>query len=315
MEPVKKSDCSGKSDTIMTAGLNPSQVKAGKIAARVLKEMASEIKPSAKIISICTLAEKKIIEYGGRPAFPCNVSVNNFAAHYTSPINDSKVLPDFGLVKVDLGTQVDGYLSDVARTFDMDGTLEGFVASTDDALEEAISMMQPGTQVGEIGKTIEKIIKTYGLKPISNLTGHNMRRWLLHAGKNIPNVKTKSSDTIELGEVYAIEPYSTSGVGTVIDTDLVYIYANTGKDMTLEGTTEKLRLHLRKKYGPLPFAARWIGTTSKDIDLFKEIRELLKVKALRGYPVQASRRGRPVAQSEHTVFVSESGPVVLTKLD
>ena len=197
----------------------------------------------------------------------------------------------------------------------MDGTLEGFVAATDDALEEAIAMMHPGTKVGEIGKTIEKVIKAYGIKPISNLTGHNMRRWLLHAGKNIPNVKTRSSETIEVGEVYAVEPYATSGYGAVIDTDLVYIYANTGKDVPVEGTTEKLRLHLRKKYGPLPFAARWIGTTSKDIDLLKESKELLKGKALRGYPVQASKKGRPVSHSEHTVYVSESGPVVLTKTD
>jgi methionyl aminopeptidase len=298
----------------MTSGPNPSQVKAGKIAARVLREIASEVKPDAKVISICTLVEKKIIEYGARPAFPCNVSINNIAAHFTSPLNDSTTLPDVGLVKIDLGAQVDGYLSDVAKTFDMDGTLEGFVAATDDALEEAIAMMHPGTNVGEIGKTIEKVIKAYGIKPISNLTGHNMRRWLLHAGKNIPNVKTRSPETIEAGEVYAVEPYA--GVqGTVIDTELCYIYANTGKDVPVEGTTEKLRLHLRKKYGPLPFAARWIGTTSKDVDLLEEIKELLKVKALRGYPVQASRKGRPVSQSEHTVYVSESGPVVLTKED
>ncbi|MHA1906692.1 MAG: type II methionyl aminopeptidase [Candidatus Thorarchaeota archaeon] len=299
----------------MSSGPDTSLVKAGQIAAKVLEEMASEVKPGAKVISICTLAEKKIIEYGGRPAFPCNVSINNIAAHYTSPVNDSIVLPDVGLVKIDLGAQVDGYLSDIARTFDMDGTLEGFVAATDDALEEAIAMMHPGTKVGDVGKTIEKVIKAYGIKPISNLTGHSMRRWLLHAGKSIPNVKSKSPETIEAGEVYAVEPYATSGAGTVIDTDLVYIYANTGKNDPLQGTTEKLRLHLRKKYGPLPFAARWIGTSSSDIDLLEEIRELLKVKALRGYPVQASRKGRPVSQSEHTVYVSENGPVVLTKLD
>jgi methionyl aminopeptidase len=299
----------------MTSGPDPSQVKAGKIAAKVLKEVASEVKPGAKVIKICTLAEKKIIEYGARPAFPCNVSINNVAAHFTSPLNDSTILPDVGLVKVDLGAQVDGYLSDTAKTFDMNGDLEGFVAATDDALEEAIVMMHPGTKVGEIGKTIEKVIKAYGIKPSSNLTGHNMRRWLLHAGKNIPNVKTRSSETIEAGEVYAVEPYATNGAGSVIDTDLCYIYANTGKDLPQQGTTEKLRVHLRKKYGPLPFAARWIGTTSKDVDLIKELKELLKVKALQGFPVQASRKGRPVSHSEHTVYVSDNGPVVLTKPD
>lgn len=299
----------------MSSEPHPSQVKAGKIAAKVLNEVAKEISPGKKLISLCTLAEKKIIEYGARPAFPCNISIDHIAAHYTSPVGDSSTIPDSGLVKLDLGAQVDGYLSDVARTLDMDGTLEGFVAATDDALNEAISMMIPGTKIGDIGKTIEKVINAYGIKPISNLTGHKMKRWVLHAGKSIPNVRTRDSEVLEVGEVYAVEPYATSGAGTVIDTDLVYIYANTGKDVPLEGTRAKLREHLHKKYGPLPFTARWIGTSLKEIDLFKEIRELLKVKVLRGYPVQASRKGRPVSQSEHTVYISESGPVVLTKLD
>jgi methionine aminopeptidase len=40
-------------------------------------------------------------------------------------------------VKVDIGVHVDGYIADTARTVDVDGTLEGFVAATDDALDEA----------------------------------------------------------------------------------------------------------------------------------------------------------------------------------
>lgn len=299
----------------MTDEPHPSQVKAGKIAARVMKEIEKEVTPKNKVFTICTLVEKKIIDYGARPAFPCNVSVNNIAAHYTSPIGDSSILPDAGLVKIDLGVQADGYLTDMARTFDMDGTFEGFIVATDDALQEAIGMMRPGTKLGEIGKTIEKVIEVYGLRPISNLTGHNIERWRLHAGKQVPNVRTRVSDVVERGEVYAIEPFATNGAGTVIETDLMYIFANTGKEEPLEGTTEKLRLHLRKKYGPLPFAARWIAVKSKDIDLVEEIRTLLKFKAIRAYPVQISKKGRPVSQSEDTVYVSEKGPVVLTRMD
>ncbi|MFW9919157.1 MAG: type II methionyl aminopeptidase [Candidatus Thorarchaeota archaeon] len=299
----------------MTDGPHPSQVKAGNIAAKVMKEVEKEVTPKTKVFTLCTLVEKKIIEYGARPAFPCNVSVNNIAAHYTSPIGDTSILPESGLVKIDLGVQIDGYIADMARTFDMDGSFEAFVVATDDALQEAIAMMRPGTKLGDVGKTIEKVIGLYGLRPISNLTGHNIERWRLHAGKQVPNVKTRVSDIIEAGEVYAIEPFATNGAGTVIETDLMYIFANTGRDEPLEGTTEKLRVHLRKKHGPLPFAARWITTKSEDIDLVEEIRTLLKFKAIRAYPVQVSKKGRHVSQSEHTIYVSENGPVVLTKMD
>jgi len=128
-------------------------------------------------------------------------------------------------------------------------------------------------------------------------------------------VKERGVGNVEVGDCFAIEPYATNGEGTVIESDLIYIFSNTAKDVTLEGTTEKLRLHLREKYESLPFAIRWVGTTTKSIDLVKEIRELLKVKAIRGHPVQISKKGRPVSQSEHTVFVSDDGPIVLTKED
>jgi methionyl aminopeptidase len=299
----------------MAAGPHPSAIKSGKIAARILNEISSEIEPGKRIIKICALAENKIKEYGGVPAFPLNVSINHIAAHSTSPKGDRSEIPDFGLVKLDVGVHVDGYITDTARTIDIDGTLEGFIAATDDALSDAIDLMHPGVELGNVGQAIEKVIKEYGLKPIKNLSGHNLKKYRLHAGKIVPNVKKKGIGCVEAGEYYAIEPFATSGTGTVIDSEYVYIFANTGLDEPLEGTTEKLRSYLRDKYGPLPFASRWIGTASKDIDVVEEIKALLKAKALRGYPMQIEKKGRPVSQTEHTVYISEDGPIVLTQMD
>jgi methionyl aminopeptidase len=296
-------------------GPNPSAIKSGKIAARVLSEIREEIEPGKRIIKICALAENKIKKYGGRPAFPLNVSINHIAAHSTSPRGDKSEIPEFGLVKLDVGVVIDGYIADTASTVDIDGTLEGFVVSTEDALKEAIELMKPGTNLGDVGKRIEQVIKEYGLRPIKNLSGHNLMRNRLHGGKIVPNIRKRTKDTVEVGEYYAIEPFATSGTGTVIDSEYVYIFGNTGLEKQLEGTTEKLRTYLRKKYGPYPFALRWIGTGSKDIDIIEEIKILLKEKVVRGYPIQIEKKSRPVSQTEHTIYISEDGPVILTKSD
>ncbi len=296
-------------------GPNPSAIESGKIAARVLSEIRNEIEPGKRIIKICALAESKIKEYGGRPAFPLIVSINHIAAHSTSPRGDKSEIPEFGLVKLDVGVVVDGYIADTASTLDLDGTLEGFVASTEEALAEAIEIMQPGTNLGEVGKRIERVIKEFGLRPIKNLSGHNLKRNRLHAGKIVPNYGMRTSDTIEVGEYYAIEPFATSGTGTVIDSEYVYIFGNTGLDKPLEGTTEKLRKYLRKQYGPFPYALRWIGTGNQEIDVVDEIKKLLKERAIRGFPIQIEKKSRPVSQSEHTVYISESGPLILTRHD
>jgi methionyl aminopeptidase len=281
----------------------------------VLSEISTEIEPGKKIIKICALAENKVKEYGGTPAFPFNVSINHIAAHSTSPRGDRSEIPEFGLVKLDVGVHVDGYITDTARTVDIDGTLDGFVSATEDALTDAIDLMQPGTELGDVGHAIEKIIKEYGLIPVKNLSGHNLEKFRLHGGKLVPNVKKRGVGTIEVGEYYAIEPFATSGTGSVIDSEYVYIFANTGLDEPLEGTTEKLRKYLRNKYGPFLFALRWVGISNKDVDIVEEFKTLLKAKVLRGYPMQIEKKGRPVSQTEHTVYISEDGPIVLTQID
>ncbi len=299
----------------MVPSPTPESVKAGKIAARVLKEISAMVEPKVRIIKICAAAEQKIREYGGVPAFPCNVSINHIAAHSTSPRGDKSEIPEFGLVKLDVGVHVDGHIADTALTVDIDGTLEGFIAATDDALSEAIATIRPGVSLGEVGATIERVIKEYGLNPISNLTGHNLKRYQLHAGKHVPNTKTRGTPIVEVGDYYAIEPFATSGIGKVVDSEYIFIFANTGIDQPLEGTTEKLRKYLRKTYGPFPFASRWIGTSKTDIDIVGELKQLIQEKAIRGYPMQIEKKTRPVSQTEHTVFISEDGPMILTERD
>jgi methionyl aminopeptidase len=292
---------------------HPDYVKAGKIAARVLEEVSHAAVPKTKVIKLSIMAEKKIVEYGGRPAFPCNICIDYIAAHRTSPLNDNTTIPYSGLVKIDIGVHIDGHIVDTALTKDMDGTLEGFVVATDDALNEAMGLMRPGIELSEVGKSIERVIKAYGLRPVKNLTGHNIQRFKLHGGKTLPNTKTRGRETIEEGEYYAIEPYATSGFGQVLDTDFVYIFTNSGVDEPVEGTTEKLRAYLRKKYGPFPFTARWVKSSSPEVSLLDEFKRLLKSKSIIGHPMQVEKGKRPVSVSEHTVFVSDKKPIPLTE--
>ncbi len=294
---------------------NPLSVKAGRIAARVLQETCEMVEPGKKVIAICSEAERRIIKLGAKPAFPCNVSINHIAAHYTAPKGDRTVIPEFGLVKIDLGAHIDGHIADTARTVDIDGSLEGMVAATDDALQEAIKAIEVGMKVSMIGQVIERVIDAYGLRPVKELTGHNLKRFNLHAGKKIPNIRNRDSTRIEQGEYYAIEPFATSG-RSIDQSKNIYIFANTSSDRPVDNeVAEKLRLHLRKRYGPFPFASRWVGSTDDKIDIMSEFRILLKKRAIKGYPVLVEKKERPVSQSEHTVYISEEGAIPLTKLD
>ena len=57
--------------------------KAGAIASEVREWSKSLVKPGARALDIAEKIEARIKDKGAGIAFPCNVSLNDVAAHYT----------------------------------------------------------------------------------------------------------------------------------------------------------------------------------------------------------------------------------------
>ena len=96
--------------------------KVGKIASETIKYAKSFIKPGMPLLEIAEKIESKIIELGGKPAFPCNLSINEIAAHYTPSYNDTEIA--HGLLKVDLGVHISGLVADTAFSLDLENSDE-----------------------------------------------------------------------------------------------------------------------------------------------------------------------------------------------
>jgi methionyl aminopeptidase len=301
----------------MSVEPHPDFVKAGRIAARVLSEVVQKVKPGEKILTICALAEKRILDYGGKSAgiaFPCNVSLNQQAAHYTSPYGDASVLPEKGLVKVDLGVHINGHISDTAVTVDLDGSLGQFVSATEEALDAAIDAIRPGISLGDVGAIIERKIRRHGLKPVHQLSGHQLKPWILHAGKSVPNVGVRRSERMEAGETYAVEPFATDGDGTVKNSEAAFIYSNVmTESVNVSGKTLDVLNKARQRFRTLPWASRWLHEDA--FDVVPLIRSLVNYGVVRQYPVLIEGKGGLVAQSEHSLFVGKRGAIVTTARD
>lgn len=286
----------------------------GKILRETREEVKRFVREGTPIIEICEKVESLLKEKGGEPAFPCNVSINEVAAHYTSPPNDRRTIPENSLVKVDIGVHVDGYVTDTAITICFNPEYAPLVETAEKALEEAIKNIRPNISTSNLGKLIEKTIRTRGFKPISNLTGHQVGRYLVHAGTSIPNVSHISLSKIKLGEVYAIEPFVTflEGVGKVKDGDEVTIFRFLKSKTLRNPDAKRLLKYIVENFRTLPFAERWLQNILPKNLLEKAFRELLTSKALMGYPIFVEAGGKPVAQAEHTVLIVEDGCEVLT---
>lgn len=59
--------------------------------------------------------------------------------------------------------------------------------------------------------------KVFPVKAVRNITGHDILRYHVHGGKQIPFIKNNSRDKMEEGEVFAIETFGTTGKGYLRD--------------------------------------------------------------------------------------------------
>ena len=286
----------------------------GKILRETREEMKKFVREGMQIIEICEKAEKLIQKKGGKPAFPCNVSINEITAHYTSPPNDEKRIPEKSIVKVDIGVHVDGYVTDTAFTACFDPEYEILVETAEQALKAAVDTIHPEMSTSKIGGIIERAIRNRGFKPISNLTGHSVGRYLIHAGTSIPNVPQMSFSKIKLGGVYAIEPFVTltNAAGRVEDTTEVTIFRFLKSKSLKNPYSKQLLKYIEENFRTLPFAQRWLQDVIPKEHYREVFRELLSSKSVMGYPVFIETSRKPVAQAEHTVLIVRNGCVVLT---
>jgi len=286
----------------------------GKILCETREEMKLFIREHMPIIEVCEKAENLIRAKGGKPAFPCNVSINEVAAHYTSPPNDKAKIPERAVAKVDLGVQVDGYVTDTAFTACFNPDYKSMADAAEHALKTAVENIHAEMTTSKLGSIIEKAIKNRGFKPITNLTGHSVGRYLIHAGTSIPNVAQLSFTKVKAGEVYAIEPFVTlpEADGRVEDGSEVTIFRLVKAKSVPSPYAKQLFKHIENNLKTLPFAERWLNGVVPRERHREAFEELLSSKSIMGYPVFVEASGKTVTQAEHTVLVTEEGCEVLT---
>jgi len=218
------------------------------------------------------------------------------------------------VVKVDIGVHVDGYVTDTAFTACFNTEYDSMTVAAEHALNAAINNIRSEMSISKIGRIIENDIKNSGFKPIANLTGHSVGRYLIHAGTSIPNVAQFSLAKVKKGEVYAIEPFITlpEAVGRVEDSAEVTIFRLAKTKTAKNPYAKQLLKHIESNFRTLPFAERWLkGVVTKEQHR-EAFRELLASKALKGYPVFVEISRKPVTQAEHTVLITGDGCEVLT---
>ena len=284
-------------------------IDAGK-AVQEAKDVAENVaKPGEKYLDIAEAIEKSIRDQGLEPAFPVNLSRNEEAAHYTPGPNNSRILKEDDVLKIDIGAQKDGYIADTAITVNPSGEHKEMIQAAKDVLEKALEFIEPGKTVGELGTFIEKQVPDQ-YNVVQNLTGHYVGRYKQHAGVSVPNVHNQNTHTFEEGDSVAIEPFITTGSGRVRNGKDGNIY-KIEQERNVRGRTERQLMKEVNGFNGLPFTSRWL----KDFGGRKSmaLKKLVQQNIVHSYPILRDNDDSIVVQAEQTVLVGvDNGENIIT---
>lgn len=190
---------------------------ANQIVARTLDYVASIIKPGISLLEIDAICEKMITDAGAKPAFKglygfpntACISLNETVIH---GIPDGTILQDGNIVSVDIGSNLNGYFGDSARTFGVGNISkadENLIACAKDALYFAVDIIKDGMHFKELSYELEKFITARGYVPLRGFCGHGIGK-KPHEEPEVPNYlegnNPKSGPKIKNGMVFCIEP-------------------------------------------------------------------------------------------------------------
>ena len=288
--------------------------RSGKITAEVKAVVRTVVKPGMGFLEVCGLVKREVESRGGRLAFPTGIGVNEVTAHYAPQEGDESVLRDDDLVKVDFGVHVDGYVTDTSVSLTFNPEYNLLLEATERCLDAAITTARREPRTAEIGREIHREAARFGFKTIENLTGHTVDRYVVHAGKSIPNLYMPGMQSLKRGDVFAIEPFLTvgSGAGYVVDGPSKTIFSIVARKKTGTAELDAFAEEVWAERKTLPFTPQWYASEYPRERLYDIVNRLVAKRVARAYPTLVEASGSPVAQFEHTMALDVGGLVVLT---
>ena len=254
-----------------------------------------------KHIDLAEKIEKKMIQLGGKPSFPVDVSIDSVAAHQTPNVGDEKILHKGEVVKIDIGAHVNGCVTDTAVTVLLGADKwKNLKKAADEALKAAIEQSVPGNKIRNIGKAITQAISNHDYNAIANLSGHGIGKWIVHDAPTIPNYDNGDDTKLVEGQTIAIEPFATDGVGAVKDGKLDGVYRLLARKPVRLDSVRKVLDYIEKEYQTLPFSPRWL-THLQNYQF--ALRILEQEGVIKQYTELPEKSGGMVAQAEKSVMI------------
>jgi curved DNA binding protein len=301
------------------------------IANKALELAIRLVVPGAVIVDVCAAVDAFMTEETGKIynkvktdkgiAFPCCISVNNIVCHYNPVAGDKGALKEGDVAKIDLGVQIDGYISVVAHTVVVgnNGVFSGrkadVVAAAYTAAECAKSMLKAGSKSSDITAMFGKVAAIFQCNAVQCVLSHQMKRYVIDGNKTIlsrtdPENKVAEVE-FEAGEVYAIDIVMSTGEGKPRELDERTTVFKRAIDQTYQlkmQASRKTLSEINQHFPTFPFSARHLSDARSKLGLT----ECIKHNLLVPYPVLFEREGEFTAHFKFTALLMPTGTLRVT---
>jgi len=304
------------------------------IANRALAEVVKEVQPGKVAVDLCALGDKIINDEVGKiytkgkidkgVAFPTSISVNNCAGHY-SPLSDDRavVLQEGDVVKIDLGVQIDGFISQVAHTVvatanvsvPTTGRKADVICAAHYASEIALRLIRPGRKNTEVTEAIAKVAKQFQCEALEGVLSHQLKRYVIDGNRVILNKATLEHKVDEFefedNQVYSVDIVMSTGEGKAKEAETrttIYKRAVDQNYLLKMKASRYVFNEISKRFPTFPFTLRALDEKTARLG----ITECLKHDLVHPYPVLFEKPGEFIAQFKFTVLLLPSGSQKLT---
>ena len=145
-----------------------------------------------------------------------------------------------------------------------------------------------------------------------------MGQYKVHAGKYIPIIKTRpgmerNTDRMEVGELFAVETFATTGKGLVLDDGATshFMLSDVHHPMKA-GSMKDLADCLQRNFKTLAFCQRFLERAGQR-NYTHMLNQLVKAKIVNPYPPLSDEKGSWVSQHEHCFAILEKGKEILSR--
>ncbi len=190
--------------------------QSGRIVRQVLDHLRTLVAPGLTTMDLERAAEKKIAEFGAKPAFkgyydyPCVLctSVNDEIVHGIP--SEKRMLKEGDIVSIDCGVVLDGYYGDAAITVPVGNSvkkeLQKLLTVTEESLYRGIAKAVIGNSIGDVGAAVQEHVEAAGFSVVREFVGHGIGTHL-HEEPQVPNYGARGHGAkLREGMVIAIEP-------------------------------------------------------------------------------------------------------------